>query len=226
MTPEEKPQFITIIAALAATFRQDLTEAVLTGFWMGLEDLSLPAVKSAASRAMREKRFLPCVAELRELAGVAALSAADRALRAWTAFEAAVYRIGPYRSVDFDDPLVNATSRSLGGWEACCVKADNTADFETWTRKAFLETYEALYRTGAGPELTAALVGIHERENAARGYLRDERVRASIAVYPVPCGLPALPKSVRVGQESPRQVPALVHELAIDIGRDRAAGGF
>lgn len=232
MKETDTPKLQLIIRALAATFHTEPTDALLYGYWLGLEDLDLKVVQHAATRAMRESRFMPCVAELRELAGVGALSAADRALRAWTAFEAAVYRIGPYHSVDFDDPLVNATVRSLGGWETCCVKADNTADFETWTRKAFLETYQVLYRTGAGPELTAPLVGIHERESAARGYLRDERVRASIAVSRVPCGLPALPKSVRIGQEKtpwpprPRDVPALIHELAENIGHDRAVGGF
>jgi hypothetical protein len=54
---------------MATVFRTELTPTMLELYWMGLEDLEPPELGKAAARAMRECRFMPVPAELRELAG-------------------------------------------------------------------------------------------------------------------------------------------------------------
>jgi len=158
--------FAILIAGIAATFRQEPTEPLLEAYWLGLQDLPFRAVKAAASRALRQCRFLPSVAELRELAGEA--KPEDRALLAWEAFERAVETHGGYASVAFDDPAITATCRSLGGWERCC--STPTEEFDKWLRKDFLTTYAAICRTGVSEDAARPLIGIHDRQNAASGY--------------------------------------------------------
>jgi len=69
MTPADRPRFALLIAALVLPFRQDITEMLIEGYWLGLDDLPLADVERAVKRAARESKWMPSVAELRELAG-------------------------------------------------------------------------------------------------------------------------------------------------------------
>lgn len=69
MTDADNSVCVGLVQALAAVFRVDPTEALLTGYWLGLSDLPLPVVSAGVQRALRECQFMPSVAELRKLAG-------------------------------------------------------------------------------------------------------------------------------------------------------------
>ena len=142
---------------------------------------------------------MPPPAKLRELANAGETSHGDRAVLAWGAFEKAVQGIGYYRSPDFDDPIINATCRNLGGWmAACCTEGE---EFDKWYRQRFLKTYEVLSRRGVGDEESAPLIGCVQRENGRLGYDRKEKVQ-------VPTGLPwAGEHRKRIEQNRPTNVP-------------------
>lgn len=166
MTPDEKPAFVQIVAAVAATFRQEASEALLLGYWLGLEDLPLAKLKRGAVRAMRECRFLPSVAELRGLAGD--LSPQDRATIAWEAVCKAMPEHAHYHTVDFDDPAVNAALRTMGGWEEFADRWEH--EESKWLRQEFERTYVVYARRGVTVEEGAPLVGFYDRYNALNGY--------------------------------------------------------
>ncbi len=189
MTPNDKPKFLEIIMALVATCRAEVSEALLTGYWLGLEDLHLADVQRSAVVAMRTSKFMPTVAELREIAGSGQLTLADRAQKAWVAFESAVMRIGSYRSVCFDDPIVNAVVRSLGGWVGCCQRPES--EFDTFLRKDFIAAYQSLAKAGVSEDSAGHLAGDHERINSLRGDTRDKPIAIGV-------GLPSLPNAVRI----------------------------
>ena len=165
MNANERADFVEVVCALAATCRQEASEAMLTGYWMGLEDLPLAAVRRAAVRAMRERKFMPTVAELRELCGE--ITPADRAAIAWQAVVDANRRHGYGASVNFDDPAINATVRNLGGWEAFTERVETE---ETWARKDFERVYQVYARRGVTADEGAALPGFHARNNAFHGH--------------------------------------------------------
>ena len=175
-------EFAIIIAGMAATFRQEATEALLTGYRMGLGDLTIDDIRAAAARAMRSSRFLPTVAELRELAGEA--SPKHRAVLAWEAFQKALQFVGVYESVDFDDPIINATIRSLGGWPGIDERIG--ADGVKWVRKDFERIYETLATTGISEEAGLFLEGLHDQANRQNGHASAVKPPARIAT-----GLPA-----------------------------------
>lgn len=180
MRETERARFALVVNALAALFHREISEAMLHGFWIGLDDLPIEAVERGAARAMRESRFMPTPAELRELAGD--VSDADLALLAWSVFERAVVAVGAYKTADFGDPVLNATVRHLGGWEHCCELPTN--EFDIWLRKEFLRVYEAFSRTGVSEEAGAPLIGVFDRTNALLGHDRPATVK-------VATGLPA-----------------------------------
>ncbi|KKN29886.1 hypothetical protein LCGC14_0839640 [marine sediment metagenome] len=168
MHENEEPDFTEVIAALAATFRQEATQAVYLGYWMGLRDLALEDVKRAAIRAMRTSKFMPAVAELRELAGE--MLPEHRAVKAWAAFKEGLRQHGYYQSVSFDDGLINATVRNLGGWMPLLERLDSEED-EKWIRKDFEWVYKAFAISGIGHEQTRPLIGYCDAENQRNGYL-------------------------------------------------------
>jgi hypothetical protein len=70
MKLEEKNRFGLALAALAANFRAELTEAQLRITWLALKDeLTLSQFETAAARALRELEWMPAVGKLLELAG-------------------------------------------------------------------------------------------------------------------------------------------------------------
>jgi len=89
MRAADLAKFTVGLKALATVFRFDLTEAIIEGYWVGLEDVELAAIGRAMRRAWKECRFMPTPAELRDFSGkgkdrrpyhepVKTLTAADR----------------------------------------------------------------------------------------------------------------------------------------------------
>lgn len=158
-----------VVTLLAENFRQQVTEHTFEAYIAGLDGLSMPQIEAGMNRALRECKFMPPAAELRELSGE--LKGQDRAVKAWMAFERAVTEQGGYRTVDFDDVVINATVRSLGGWEAVCTM--DTREFDTFLRQKFLASYTSLYAAGVGEEESEPLQGTFDRENARSGHDRQ-----------------------------------------------------
>lgn len=187
-----------LIAALAMAFGKESPTAMLLGYAMGLDDISTPELKRAVQRAMKECKFMPVPMELRELAGIA--TGNQRAALAFDVFANAVSIHGGYASVTFDDPLVNATVRNLGGWERCCNigAAEDVNQFETWLRKEFERVYSGMLKSGATAELCGPLIGIADRENRANGY-------PTKPLRQIACNLPKHPAGLIRG-EVPKQL--------------------
>lgn len=66
MTRADAPAFSTLLAGLAETFDVTLTATRTELYFRALEDLPLEAVQEAAGKALRQCRFFPKPAELRD----------------------------------------------------------------------------------------------------------------------------------------------------------------
>lgn len=194
MVSNDAGKFAELITALATSFNREADRPMLMGYRMGLEDLPIEDIARAVARAMKDCRFMPTPAELRELAGVVNLK--QRAILAWDALDAAVVAHGYYRSVDFDDRVINAAVRNLGGWKAVCDKP--LEEYQTFFRKEFERVYLALCQTGVSAEQSAALTGQFAAVNGPAGHAVADPVR-------IETGLPTLPQ---IGHS--RTAPALI----------------
>lgn len=128
----------TGIAALFELHGKEISPVLLGLYWEALRDLTPAQFREATGRALRECKFLPKPAELRELAGN---GSAARALIAWDAVRAALRKYSYTTSVDFG-PLVNAVIRSMGGWYALDDMA--TSELDVWGKKEFERVYALL----------------------------------------------------------------------------------
>jgi hypothetical protein len=223
METTEREQFMKIIQMLAGTYRVEATDFMLLGYWEVLQDVPLLQVQVAARRAMTESDFMPSPKKLRELAGV--LNASGRAAKAFEAVADARIVRGPYASVNFSDPLVNATIRNLGGWVRCCDLADE--EFEKWYRKDFEKIYTSFCRTGISEEAGRGLLGIHARNNSDPALLQTIKDRGldpklcGVVAYDIDVGLPAHAPGI-VGPAKPKAHSLPAPDLAAltqDIGR-------
>ena len=166
-TKSQAAKILPMLDALAMAKGKELGEPAYMGYEMGLEGLSVQQIEHAVKRSLKESKHMPSPAELRELAGD--VSTSERAIAAFTALDQACAALGAYRSVDFDDPIINAAVRSLGGWEYVCYLGKE--EFHKWFRKDFLRTYESFARSGVNGDVCRSLPGICEQSNSVKGYL-------------------------------------------------------
>ena len=163
-----------ILGALGETFNRPVTDVTVRAYAMALDDLPMAAIEQAARRALRESTFFPTAHDIRKLAGC--VDGAERVAIAWDVFEKAVVQHGGYRSVCFDDPVLNATIMNLGGWQACCEKP--VEEFDKWLRKSFERVYAAFMSSRRGS--TSALLGICDSENVGYPMQRPERIETGL----------------------------------------------
>ena len=145
------------IETLAEVFHRSLTDTALDLYVQAVGDLEVAALDTAISAAAAGSMHFPCPAEIRELAGAATPTAQDRAALAFQALREAISRIGGFRSPDFEDALINAVVRNLGGWQRACEMP--LSQYYGNYREDFMCIYEMFCRLGPSDEMTAPLVG-------------------------------------------------------------------
>src|SRR5690606_10980504 len=102
---------------------------------IALSDMEDSQLDQAGTTALRQNRqFMPSPGELREMAALGGVSLEVRTDTAWLEFDRAVSSYGADYSVSFQDGLINAAVRSLGGWVWCCTREGDA--YHVWLRKA------------------------------------------------------------------------------------------
>lgn len=152
MDSNDKPAFAKLLLALASTFRQEIVEDAAEGYWLGLNDLDLGAVTQGVKACLRECRFMPAPAEIRERSGPANVE--RRALEAWErvlASQAMGFMGPPYhRPFGVKDPLDEDPEalralKNVGGRSALFDADHKTAQF---MRRDFLKAYAIMAGRG------------------------------------------------------------------------------
>lgn len=164
-----------------------------------LKDLTEAELEFALRRFNRDCTDFPTPAAVRRFAGPKGLSDEQRAAHAWDVVAATMRDHGAYRSVNFDDRIVNAVIRQYGGWERLCSEE---RDQLIWIRKRFVESYVACARTGIGD--ASPLPGIAEREN---GFARE-------APLLIDCELPTHAMHKRLAYTTPAELPLIEGPVA------------
>ncbi|MGV3485386.1 MAG: hypothetical protein ACO1RT_13290, partial [Planctomycetaceae bacterium] len=185
MDDSDKPKFSTAITAMLVTFGQEATAARLLGYWMGLKDLTLSQVEDATARAMATSPRLPVPADLRTL--MAGGSTNDRAIAAWMDVQNAIH-VSYMVDLDFEDRIINAVIRNLGGRWPFFDRLTAGADSQKWLRLDFLKAYAVYAEAPPSDEMIAPLIGqATHGEVAGRSYrprlevVRSDEKRAALA---------------------------------------------
>jgi hypothetical protein len=149
-----------------------MTPDVIELWFEGLMQFPLEDIATALNRHVFDPdqgKFQPKPADIvLHLAG----GSATRSLRAWTKVEKAVRVVGHYRSVCFDDPIINKLIDDMGGW----VKLASTETVEDLKFRGleFQKRYTGLMQTGGvGTDYPPYLPGAAESHNAVEGMQVD-----------------------------------------------------
>jgi hypothetical protein len=153
---DDAQAFSTLLVGLAEVFDVTLTPTRTELYFRALEDLPLQDVQAAASRAMRECRFFPKPAELRDFAGE---STEERGQMAWLELLEA-FQHG-YAGCDMpDDPITESLVRVYWG------DADRARE---WWRFCHDTALEAKHREFVARYQDYAARPVHERPRLPGG---------------------------------------------------------
>jgi len=171
----EEQEFGRGMTLLLEAFRVELSQVAMEAYWISVQDMSSSSWSQAIMRALKEAKFMPRASELRDFG--AAISSDDRAIAAWSEVRNAIAQHGVYQTVDFEDRIVNAAIRGMGGWRHVCMMP--CEEFDVWGRKEFERQYTALARRGVDSrsELARPLPGIIELTNVPMGMQAPEPKR-------------------------------------------------
>lgn len=173
MDDSQKSDFAVIVTAMLETFGQEATRPRLMGYWLGLRDLSIDQVRDAVADRIARASRLPVPAELREF--ISGGNAQDIAMTAWQDVLSAV-PYGPYKTIDFEDSLINAAIRNLGGWPNVLSRFSD-AESEKWLRMEFMKCYSSLRSSRVnGKDACRPLPGIAQATCVA-GQMKGPPVR-------------------------------------------------
>jgi hypothetical protein len=176
----DRQRFVQLMGMLGETFRVELGELALQGYWVALSDLDPEAFDGAVETAVRTLDRFPMPKTLRELVEG---KPDDRAIVAWESVKRALATHGVYRSVDFEDRIINAAVRSLGGWTRLGQRS--AADFDVWAKKEFIAAYGAFASRGVSEDQAAPLPGLAEAANGLRFAAHTETVRIPARTRPL-----------------------------------------
>lgn len=168
MTEKDKEAFEIIMTSIAEVCDADWNDKKADLYFATFQDLSLEDFNRAANLVMKTypyKGKMPMPVVFTE-----ALNEGSelRAAEAYTKLDEAWKRLGSYRTVIFDDPVIHMALYAWGGDEAWIKLNDLKTDEVVWFRKDF----EKYYQMYAGKEIRPPqkLMGITEKQNVFDGH--------------------------------------------------------
>ena len=173
MNAQDAEEFKRRLAGVFAIYSRDLSEMVLSIWWESLRKYDLAAVASALNRHAVNPdngQYLPKPADIVKLIEGGTV---DSSLVAWSKVDRAIRSIGPYQSVVFDDPIIQAVVQDMGGWVQLCNSSEQELPFKG---KEFQTRYRAYKTTASLQNWPTHLPGIAEGQNAAGGFRQDPPV--------------------------------------------------
>lgn len=160
------------LLGLGEIYDKQLSETMIELYVKALDGLTASQIEQAATKAIATCKWFPKPVELRELAGGTEQASLDdlAEVQADIAIDA-IDRVGPYRSITFEDPITTAVIRQrFGGWENWCCQPPGELK---WSRKDFVKAYLAYARSGI--QSHGALAGIAEAKNVFHGIEHKEQ---------------------------------------------------
>lgn len=169
MTAADRGEFSELMVGLAETYAEAISDARMEIYFAALADLSLEALRAAATIHVRTQKFFPRPSELREVVDG---TTADRAELAWAAVVRLVRRYGrpgidgQGMAPEFPDEVTRRAAMELyGGWKALCERLPSEGPELIGISKMFKASYGAFDRAKT---LQAALPPMTKQEAKAK----------------------------------------------------------
>lgn len=150
------PRLARVLAVLGETFNEIVSDVRADGYFMGLNDLTIEQVEAGARAALKQSRFFPRPAEIREFA---IGTPDDAAELAWLELLQEIRRVGCYGTPNLSLMTTTAMSALWGDWKQLCAVLPNEGPELLGWAKRFKSTYgvmgmrERIWIDGAASKL-------------------------------------------------------------------------
>jgi len=140
MNIEDKDRFIKLLAGIAVYYKDDFLPEIQKVYWDDLKQFSFDEINDAANQHRKDPKhgdFMPKVSDFMRY-----LKPKDNS-EALIVFSEVMYlaaRKGRRNKPDFDNDVIEAAIRGVGGWDALC---DSLEKDRTFLERRFKEHYEA-----------------------------------------------------------------------------------
>lgn len=158
-------RFVVAMAALDDVFgdARGLSETRTEVYFRALADLDIAQFERGVE-SMCKDRVYPSFPKPAEIKETVHGNKADNAILAWDKVLRGIIEVGPYPTVQFDDPVIHSAIEAMGGWEQICNMETGEARF---IQKEFERLYLAYQHKAEHPQL---LPGLVDTANVPRGY--------------------------------------------------------
>lgn len=165
MTTDDFDSFADVWAGAWEIYGKSVSPGALEMAFAALIGYELAAIRQALTRHVRDTGagvYAPKPADV-----VAQIDgrAEDRCYAAWAKLREGIRRVGHMDSVAFDDPIIHAVVRDMGGWREVCSWDDRERPFKR-------HEFDRAYKRYIGHEFDhpPRLAGQAEVSNIAEGY--------------------------------------------------------
>jgi hypothetical protein len=166
MKPTDREKFLTVLAGVHDFYGKELSTFAGQVWLEACDGFDVEQVTKALSAHLMDAergQWMPKPADIvRQLQG----THTDRALVAWGKVLGAMQRVGAYSDVVFDDAVIHASIRDIGGWVAICR---SSTDELPHLQRRFCDSYRA-YARRPDVDYPPRLQGEHSAINAAAGF--------------------------------------------------------
>ncbi len=110
-------KFTTLIISIGELYKQNVSDALIEIYWESLRDYDFNAISQAITSHVKNPengQFMPKPADIIKFIDG---KPEDNALLAWSKVD---YNRNAYESIIFDDPVIHAVIRDMGGWVQVC----------------------------------------------------------------------------------------------------------
>ena len=174
MKAEDKREFNEIMQRALEFYDKELSAGALQLYWDCVKKFSMEDFRMAMSSCLTNPdkgQFMPKPADIiRQLEG----SNQNQAAVAWSKVMEAIGRVGPYKDVVFDDPIIHRAISDMGGWIHLCGMTDDDAPFRG---NEFEKRYQGYSARNITPDYENVLTGILNLHNQVEdiGFQRESQ---------------------------------------------------
>ena len=129
MKTSDMPLFAVLMHTLGEFYGKEISETLSEMYWNSWKRFEWKDVKKAVGKHMDDPKTGQFMPKTCQIVGWIEGTPEIRALQAWAKVTQAISRIGAYRSVAFDDPIIHSVISTLGGWIKLCMSKTSDLPF-------------------------------------------------------------------------------------------------
>ncbi len=143
---ERKKELGAIFVGLSEYYEKPLSKAQLQIYLQALDPYGVKDIRAAVDAHVRDRKSGSFFPKINDILRHISLSDDSKAERAWSKVHDAVRLIGPNYTLVFDDPIIHATLRDMGGFIKLCTEKSDTMPFR---KQEFMRIYASYCGHGA-----------------------------------------------------------------------------